>query len=194
MASPFETEVEATFGRVLSAYGFRRVGSTPFCVRFENEDVFVNVRYDEARSFELDVEIGQTNTLFGGSERPFNIGEVLRLRGAEAKEEYDFICAETPSGLRPALDRLSRLLITYGGDLLSNDLRAFEALSRLRNEEAKAYAAEGRLRTMRARALDAWAKKDYVRFVKLFEPQKHLLTPEETNRLEHAKRLLRQRS
>jgi hypothetical protein len=36
-------EVKAAFGQALSGYGMI---SRPHCVRFENEDVFVNVLYD----------------------------------------------------------------------------------------------------------------------------------------------------
>lgn len=188
MSNYFAAEVERIFTSSLLAYGMRRTDSSAFRVRFENEDVFVDIRYDEGRSFEMDVEIGQKRASFAGGEPPYTIGEVLRLRSPEATAGREIVVAEDSTALTSGLQKLKRFLIDYGGDLLANDAATFDALLALRDRETTAYAAEGRLRARRARARVAWDEKDYARFIRILGSEVDRLTAEELIQLDEARK------
>lgn len=190
MALVFANHVHESFEFLILKYGFQCASSSEHCVRYENDRVFVNVRYDKERSYELDVEVGQKNVLFNGQERPFNLGEVLRLKEVEAKEQYTFLQASNQQDLVGAIRRLASLLDIYASELLQGDQFAFKALANLREREGRQYALEKELQFIRSDADKAWEAKDYAKMVRLYSPVEQLLTPAEKKKLEYAKKHL----
>ena len=186
----FKDHVLKSFDFLQSGYSFRCVDANDYSVRYESDAVFVVVRFDNGRSFELDVEIGQRGVLYDGQERPFNMGEVLRLKGVEKKEGYSFFQASDQSRLGNAINRLSELLKKYGDDLLRGGRFAFKSLINFRTRECEEYAVTRDLKFIRSEAEKAWKKKDYSKVVSLYGPVKSHISGSEKKKLEYAERHL----
>lgn len=186
----FKDHVLKSFHFLESGYSFHCVDANELCVRYESDKVFVVVRFDNGRSFELDVEIGQRDILYNGKERLFNMGEVLRLKGVEKKEGYSFLQASGQSSLENAIDTLSGYLEKYGNDLLKGNRLTFKSLIDLRLREGEEYAIARDLRFIRHEAEKAWKKRDYRKFVSLYDPIKPYMTGSEKKKLEYAERKL----
>ena len=75
----FENLVSKEFKFFEENYGFCCVETSSDLVRYESNDVFVVIRYDVNRSYELGVEIGQRKAIHNEQERPFSLNEILRL-------------------------------------------------------------------------------------------------------------------
>ncbi len=186
----FKDSVLKSFDFLQSAYLFHCVEANDYSVRYENDTVFVVVLFDQGRSFELDVEIGQKGVLYGGQERPFNIGEVLRFKEVEKKEHYSFLQASDQTHLRNAINRLSVLLEKYGDDFLKGNRFAFKSLIDHRINECEEYAAARDLKFIRSEAEKAWREKDYRKVVSLYGPVKSQISGSEKKKLDYAERHL----
>ncbi len=179
------------FSFLVSEYSFCCVEATNYVVRFESDKVFVSVRYDASRSFELDVEVGELNVLYGGEERPFNLGEILRLEGAEKKERYTFFQASEPEALTNCTARLALLLSTYGVEFLKGNKYSFKRLSTFREKECNQYALETELTDIRRKVQVAWKDKNYSRVVELYQPVEDVISEAEKKKLAFAKKQIK---
>lgn len=183
----FSKHTHKYFDYLVSAYRYQCVGSSEDCVRYENDDVFVNVRFDNGWSYELDVEVGQKGVLFNGQERPFNLGEILRLRGVEKKEKYTFVQTSNQEYLINAIEHLAELLKRYAKDFLQGDQAAFLSITSLRERECEDYEIEQELKSVRNEVAKAWDKKDFEKIIQLYTPVERYITPSEMKKLEYAK-------
>ena len=183
----FSKHTHKYFDYLVSAYLYQCVGSSEDCVRYENDDVFVNVRFDNGWSYELDVEVGQKGVLFNGQERPFNLGEILRLRGVEKKEKYTFVQTSNQEYLINAIEHLAELLKRYAKDFLQGDQAAFLSITSLRERECEDYEIEQELKSVRNEVAKAWDKKDFEKIIQLYTPVERYITPSEMKKLEYAK-------
>lgn len=185
MTVPFASEARHQFDALAQQFGLSCVLSNEWMVRFENDNVFLSVNFDNGRSYELGVELGKKKPQ--KPERPFSLAEVLRLRGSAEAETIDGIMVSDPSRLSHALGRLSLLTAQYASDfLLGNDF-SFAQIAKLRDRESDAYALEGSLRAARARSETAWAKRDYQSVISALEPLEQHLSPAEKKRLAYAR-------
>ena len=188
MSLIFAKHVHEYFDYLISAYQYQCIISSEECVRYENDDVFVSVRFDNGWSNELDVEIGQKGVLFNGIERPFNLGEILRLKGAEKKEKYTSVQTSNQEYLIIAIKRIAEVLKRYAQDLLQGDQAAFLSLVSLRERECEDYEIERELTFVRNEAAKAWNKKDYKKIVQLYSSVEHYISQSEIKKLEYAKK------
>ncbi|MDO6705964.1 hypothetical protein [Photobacterium sp. 1_MG-2023] len=184
----FESLVQKGFSFLVSDYHFRCVEVTNHVVRFESDKVFVAVRYDADRSYELDVEIGELNVLYGGQERPFNMGEILRLEGVAEKERYTFFQASTPSVLANCVAKLSSLLSTYAVELLQHNEFVFKRLSGLRERECDQYELKSKLAHIRREVQISWKNKDYAKVATLYKPVESSISDAEKKKLAFAEK------
>lgn len=182
-ANEFVKLAKDKFGFLISEYNFRCVEATNYIVRFEGDKVFVSVRYDANRSYELDVEIGQLNALFSGQERPFNLGEILRLEGVAEKEYYTFFQANDSSALVNCIARLAFLLSNYAVGLLKNNIFSFKRLSDLREKECNQYELKTKLIHIRKEVRIAWKSKDYSKVAELYKPVEYAISEAEKKKL-----------
>ncbi len=187
-ANEFVKLAKEKFDFLISEYNFRCVEATNYIVRFEDDKVFVSVRYDASRSYELDVEVGQLNVLFNGQERPFNLGEILRLAGVAEKENYTFFQASELSILVNCVTRLASLLSTYAVDFLQNNKFSFKRLSDLREKECNQYELETKLTCIRKEVQIAWKNKDYSKVAELYKPVEYAISDAERKKLTFAQK------
>jgi len=188
MASDFPNLVQKEFSFLVTDYRFRCINATNYAVRFESDEVFVVVHYDADRSYELDVEIGELNILYNGQERPFNLGEVLRLEGVAEKEKYTLFQASTLPALSNCVAKLSSLLSAYAVELLQHNKFTFKRLSDLRKKECDQYELEVNLAHIRREVQIAWKNKDYAKVVKLYKPVESAISDAEKKKLAFAEK------
>ncbi|HFD11997.1 MAG TPA: hypothetical protein ENJ32_05980 [Crenotrichaceae bacterium] len=184
----FPELIQDEFSYLVENYGFHCVSATVFDVRFESDTVFVDVRYDANRSYEIGIEVGQKNVLFDGKERPFNLGEILRLRGVAEKEGYKAFQAADSVSLINCISRLSSWLEIYAVDFLQNDRFSFKRLSDFREKECDQYELETKLSHIRREVQIAWSNKDYLKVLELYQPVESFLSEVEKKKLAFAQR------
>jgi len=188
MDKEFSELAQEKFSFLIDKYRFRCISVTAFDVRYESDKIFVVVHYDANRSYEVGVEIGQKNVLFDGKERPFNLGEVLRLNGVAEKEGYKSFQAVDPVSLIYCLSRLSSWLEVYAIDFLKNDRFSFKRLSDFREKECDQYELETKLSHIRREVQIAWSNKDYSKVSELYKPVENFLSEAEKKKLAFAQR------
>jgi hypothetical protein len=176
-----------SFGFLEASYGFRRVLSNEAAVRWETDGVFVQVRYDAHRSYEVGLEIGQLTAEAARLGPTFSLGEVLGLAGFPLADR-PFYQASTEERLKTAIEGIARLLAQHGTPLLRNDADVFRSLAQQRDKDGKSYAEERTLKRMRSAADKAWHEHDYRAVVDLYREQIRHLTPAEAKRYEIAAR------
>lgn len=157
-------------------------------LRYESDVAVLSVHFDNARSFELGIEIGKK--LLRGPERPFTLGEVLRLRGVPDAAVIDGIMTPDTNKLSAALERTSELTAGHASEFLMGNNVAFGQLAQLRERESLAYALERDLRFARIKAEAAWAVKDYKSVIAALEQLERHLSPAERKRLDYSRKQL----
>ncbi|MFH1870119.1 MAG: hypothetical protein ABIG36_05800 [Pseudomonadota bacterium] len=188
MAVPFASEVRRHFDAVAQQFGLSCVVSTEREVRYENDDVFLIVNFDNGRSYELGIEVGRRRPT--KPERPFSLAEVLRLRGVADATAIDGIMVSDAARLHDALVRLAALTLQHASDFLMGNDFSFAQVAKLRERESDAYALERDLRVARAKSEAAWTSRDYQAVVKALEPLEQYLSPAEKKRLDYSRRHL----
>lgn len=188
----FPSLVQKEFSFLVSDYLFRCVKGSDREVRFESNEIFVVVHYDIGRSYELGVEIGELNVLYNEQERPFNLGEVLRLEGVEKKENYDTFQANTLPAISNCIAKLALLLSTYAIGLLQYNKFAFRRLSDFREKESDQYELKTKLAHIRREVQIAWKSKDYAKVARLYKPVESTISNAERKKLHFAEKQIKQ--
>ena len=104
---PFSDEAKRQFERVAEKYRFECVAADERRVRYESTDVFLDVRFDNGRSYDLGIEIGQI--IPNKIERPFSLAEILRLKNVSEGRSIDGFSASSVTKLRDGLKTLYEL-------------------------------------------------------------------------------------
>jgi hypothetical protein len=181
---PFSDEAKRHFDRVATMYGLLCSTADERQMRYESDKVFLDINFDNGRSYELGVEIGQR--IPNQVERPFSLAEILRLKAALEADTVDGLSSYNATKLKDDLQILSNLTLRYADDFLKGDVFSFARVANLREKESIAYAIQRDLRSARAKAEKAWAAKDYTGVISAFEPVKSHLRPSEVKRLEYS--------
>ena len=185
-----QAQAERYFGFLVER-GFICTESTPYRVRFESPEVFVELVFDGNRSYELGLLVGQLSSERSGVP-PFSIGEILRLRHAPEAEQYSLVQVTSEEALATFVEELSLMLQTYAFDFIAGRSDSFAELGREREREVRVYALERDLRLARADAEEAWRAKDYPGVVRALSARRGTLTRSEIRRLQFAEDRLRQ--
>lgn len=183
----FSEVVTRRFSFLTTEYKFKLVESSEHLVRYESDKIFVNVRYDRDRSYELDVEIWERNVLPEEQDRPFSLAEALRNNGAPEESLYRCIQASTQPVLEAFIDSLADSLRRYGEEFLIGNKRAFAELGDQRDRECSVYAIDQKLVAVRRSAEEAWRDKNYVKIIALYESIEAYITPSERKKLVYAR-------
>lgn len=186
MLIPFSKEARRHFDPVAQQFGLTSVVCTESSLRYENDKVFLNVNFDSARSFELGVEIGKKDARYPGP--PFDLAEVLRLRGVQDSLAVNALVVSDPSWLKDALARLADLTMKHASDFLTGNDLSFAQVAKWRNKESAELALASKLRYARADAEAAWIAKDFKKVVKALEPVEAHLSEAEKKRLDYSRK------
>jgi len=182
---PFASEARQQFDIIAQRFEMSCTVSNDQEVRYDNDDVFLIVNFDNGRSYELGVEIGRKKE--GQPDRPFSLAEVLRLRSVSDVASIDGLMTSDSSLLGDALARLASLTLQHAADFLRGSAFSFAQVAKLREKESDAYALESSLRSARARSELAWSKHDYGAVVRALEPLEQHLSTAERKRLDYSR-------
>lgn len=189
MSLPFSTEARRQFDPVAQQFGLACVACTEWGLRYESDKVFLKVNFDNDRSYELAVEIGQRDDRSPGP--PFSLAEVLRLRGVQDATFVGGLIVSDFARLRDILARLAELTIRHASDFLMGSELSFVQVAKLREKESAEFELASELRYVRSTTEAAWAVRDYKRVVKALESVEPHLSQAERRRLEYARKQLR---
>lgn len=184
----FLVTARRVFDPLADRFGMHYVSGSEWQLRYENDAAFLSIHFDNHRSYEIGVETGQLATQ--RPERPFNLSEVLRLRGVSSESDIDGFQVKNQTELDTALMRLARLTSTFASDFLRGNPRAFCELGKLRDLECQEYAKARDLRVARITAEQAWAESNYAKFIEICAPRISQLTNSEKKKLEYARKHL----
>ena len=188
MSVPFALETRRAFDALARQYEMKCLPSTDREVRYENDNVFMTINFDNGRSYELGVEVGRRK--LAQPERPFSLAEILRLRNVADAASIDGIMISDMNLLADALTRLARLTSQHAADFLAGSELSFAQVAKLRQRESDAYALKGALREAMTKSEGAWMKQDYQTVVESLEPLEQHLSPAERKRLSYSRRRL----
>jgi hypothetical protein len=185
MPNTFLEEARLAFDHICGRFNMHCVFASRQAVRYENESVFLNINFDGQRSFELGVEIGKISLI--ESERPFSLGEILRLCGPEHSALIDGLMIREAIHLPEALRHLAELTSNHAAEFLRGGDLPFAKLASQRQTEGDLYALEKTIHTARARSEVAWKKRDHRGVVSALAPIEQHLSPAERKRLEYSR-------
>lgn len=184
----FSTEARRQFDPVAQQFGLVCVASGEQGLRYENENVFLEVNFDNGRSYELGVEIGKRHTQYPGP--PFSLAEILRLRGVQDAAFVSGLMISDELRLTSILSRLVRLTLDHASDFLMGNDFSFAQVEKLRNQECAEFELASQLGYARSAVDKAWPARDYKAIVKALEPLEPHLSPAEKKRLEYSRKQL----
>ena len=188
MTSTFNESIRASFAFLEANYQFRLLDEQPNYFRFESERVVVVLAYDQQRSYEINLALGQQ----GDPQPLFDLGEVLRSRKVESDKHPTGYYAQTNESARNLVLQMADLLKRYGADLLRGDTSAWRELKALREKESAEYAHQRDLGYARSDANAAWNRRDFFGVIRALSPWQASLSPADLKRLEYAKKQIRQ--
>lgn len=188
MSLLFSTEARRQFDPVSQQFGLVCVACTEWGLRYQNDDVFLGVNFDNGRSYELSVEIGKRDTRFSGPS--FSLSEVLRLRGVQDSISTNALVVSDETRLKTGLTRLAELTVRYAPDFLMGSDISFVQVAKLRDNESADLSLASQLRHARSTTEAAWTARDYKAVVAALEPVEQHLSPAERKRLEYARNQL----
>ncbi|MCI0560634.1 MAG: hypothetical protein MN733_19280 [Nitrososphaera sp.] len=182
----FSRAVLQYFNFLCSDYGFQVTDQSVTLVRFESNDVFINVYHGRA-SYELGVEIGKFDDPSGTRYRLPTIIEAFMGNTVGQKGVFQ---ASSPDAIRSSIEHLAQLVSSYCSALLRGDNDAFDRVRKAAkhiSEELTGHYTRG---VLRRRAEQAWQNKDYADVVRIYGKFSQTLTSIERKRLEIARKHL----
>ena len=184
----FPDAVEVAF-RFLEDRGFRCVSELSTFVRFEHDEVFVNVFHGRS-SYELGVEVGHRALVHDNLvEEKFALSDLVSI--SDPAMTLPGFAAVTSEQVKKFVPQLAKLTERFGGSMLNGDLAAFTALRLDTAARSEAMREGWRASQLRERADLAWQDKDFGRVVDAYgEMASELRTvglrPSELARLKYA--------
>jgi hypothetical protein len=165
----------------LTDLGFRIVHTEPTYMRFESDQIVVNL-YHGRKSCELGAEIG----LLGGTEYPFVA--LIRLTDPDLADSYKNTVALSRENVFKGVQRLGEIFKNHAWGALRGDSTVFARLDEQRRELAHKKARSMKVNHVRPGAAEAFRVKNYERAVQLYESIEGELTDAELKKLEYARK------
>ena len=178
----FQSQVERHFSFLVLECGFQRSGQSAGRVRYESSNVYVEVLFDEGRSFELGLLVGRLDS----KDPPFAIDEILRLRRNPDADAYGLVQATSADTLATWLARFATALRSFANDFVAGNNGSFAEIAAQRRREVATYTLERDLRAARDDAAIAWHQNDFARYISLLSPFRQHLHRSEIMRLAYA--------
>lgn len=180
----------------LLGLGFALTELSDTIARYESNRRLVRVFHGRG-SYELGVEIGRWIEVDGVSrEQAFPLRDVVALRRDPAEAGFGGTSATTAESVRKFVALLAGWTREFAGPLLSDGDQLFDQLSESNAARGQAERDELRASRLRARADEAWQRKDFGRVVNAYsEIESELpavaLKASERGRLDYAVKSLR---
>ena len=180
----FEEAVLSSFSFV-GSYGFAPVVREPTFVRFETDDVFLNV-YHGRGSYEIGVEVGRRDRT-----EKYSLNRLVHSAGDEAwaKEGLDRATqfqASSREAVQTIVPRVARVVEQYGGRFLSGDVEFYDAQEQQSEAGRVQFERNSLLNSVKRGADKAWQSRDFRRVVEFLKPIEDDLTKIEAKRLAYS--------
>lgn len=197
----FTKETLDAFSFLVKEYKFRPVSCSPTVIRFESQDVIVEVSRFSAHdpsTFFVGIEI----TLLESTPKlreGFNLIDLMKyqnpkldIKEIEKQVASRHFQATTPKQLRSSLKRLSKLFKRYANTALRGDSKIFTGLQIERIREEDKLAKEGYVGRIRQEAETAFRSKCYFKVIELYKKIKGDITPVEVKKFEYSKKKMKE--
>ncbi|MBU0744262.1 MAG: hypothetical protein KKE11_02690 [Gammaproteobacteria bacterium] len=169
-------------------YNFKCIKASPTFVRYESDNVFVNIYHDYDRlAYEISADIGCLNKSYELC-RPYSIGFVMRMCSEEEADNYKLFVAKTPEAVKKGIEELVIIFKKYTKDLLKGDSTLFDRLQKKREEFIDNGIKKDYLSGVRSKVETAFNVRKFSEVVKLYESMIDDLTPVESKKLEYARK------
>ncbi len=129
----FPEAVLASFRFLVEDFGFSVVAHETTYLRFESDDVFVNVYHGRA-SYEVGVEVGELRKGDNTPERSFTLGEIVAMTDYEMGASFHFYQATTRELIDKFVFETAEIVKRYSRSALIGDKNFFEGLGKIRSE------------------------------------------------------------
>lgn len=183
MTSLFSTFAKDEFSFLLDC-GFSLSGDSLEKVCFQSSESMVCIVWDE-RSGELEVYL---RSLRGApDEKPYSLRDILALESRSLSEAREPFQVSDQERLRPFIRQLAEDVSKYASKALMGDRLYYKRLSEYRSRQARSFMDNMRLRQTRARADEAWRRRNYEQVIEQYESMREHLSGAELKRLEIAK-------
>ena len=176
----FQETVSEQFKFLENEYLFRITESNETFVRYETQDVFVNVFHGRI-SYEVGLEIG---SLKMGMKTGYGLGSLVGIYDPEDGVEYRQYVAKDIKGVEKKVRNLARLLRKHGAKALIGDPDVFDLLEK----DVQRYWSEMNAMQVRPQAEKAFREKNYAAVIKLYSSMDNILTKAERAKLNFARK------
>jgi hypothetical protein len=190
----FAAAAKKSFSFLVDDLSFRLAAEGPTFVRFESDQSFVNVFHGRA-SYELGVEIGREVAINGDVvDQKFPLGDVIGAQVDPNEIGFRAFTSTSKEKVAEFLDVLATWTRDFAGPALEGRSEFFQRLS----DQTKVYSLRlqenQRASELRARANEAWRKKDFAAVINSYEEidrefETVELKKSEIRRLEYAKQI-----
>lgn len=187
MTSLFSNLAKDEFSFLLDR-GFSLCGDSLGEVRFQSAGSIVCVVWDE-RSGELNVYLSPLRS--APDEKPYSLCDLLAMEGKDLIEAKEPFQVSEQERLRPFLRQLAEDVRKYATKALVGDRMYYRRLSEYRSRQARSFMEGMQLRQTRARADEAWGRRNYEQVIEQYEAMRDHLSAAELKRLEIAKNRMR---
>src|SRR5262245_9953104 len=152
----------------LTQLGFRMVQCSDTLIRYETNRRFVRVFHGRS-SYELGVEIGRWVMVDNESyEHYFPLRDVIARHVDPAEVGYHGLAALAPDRTRKFIRELAAWTRMFAVPLLTNGDREFEVLSEVNARLAENERDALRASDLRARADEAWRRRDFAAVINAY--------------------------
>lgn len=155
------------FGFLIEEYSFHIVKSENFVTLFENENIFLKVVFDSQRSYEVDVYLGEVNSLTRDYVTSYDLRGLIELVDGHEESVYKVIQITNLNDLDKFIKILASIANKYIEQLILKSEDYFSKLSSLRICKEEEYAEKTQLARIRKSVHHAWGNKDYQSVVNL---------------------------
>lgn len=166
MSDSFLSIVKNLFGFLVEKHGFRVVQENRASIVYQSAACELSLYYDDQRSFEVGLGLARR---FAADDPPFNFGEILRAQKVPEAEWSTGYSAGTLNDARALCEKMAAIVGIHACELLDGNPQAWARLVELRKSDCLLYAKETGLRQAKAKAEEAWSKREYAKVVAALE-------------------------
>jgi hypothetical protein len=182
----FQEAVREHFEYIETQYGYKRLSSDPYCVKFNSDTVYLNV-YHERISYEIYLEIGILPEDDMNSLKADVLDIVMNSGNAS---EQTFYQASNKNAVDVVVKKLANLINLYARDALSGSVSYFKSVSNKRGQRQQKALLLEELRVIEEKAKIAWSCKDYSTVVMAYKKYEQHLDAVQLKKLEYARKML----
>lgn len=182
----FQEAIREHFEFIENQYGYKRISSSPYCVKFNSDTTYLYV-YHERISYEIYLEIG---ILPQGDMNSFkaDVRDIVMYTGNPS--DQSFYQASNKNAVEVVVKKLANLIDLYAKEPLSGSVNYFKSVYVKRAQWQQQALILEELRVTEKKAKIAWSSKDYSAVKVAYEQYEQHLDSVQLKRLQYARKML----